>query len=100
LSPEASENLRSQMVDELEQLKNSEALANWAHRTLPLKNHLSTADALAVEDAFSAKLSQLGEFGQAAPRDSQANGHGDEPLQTVTVIKKPIRERDREHEAQ
>ena len=53
---DASDNLRRQLVTELEQLKNSEALADWAHRALPLKNQLSTADAQAVEDAFTARL--------------------------------------------
>ena len=68
MSPDASDNLRRQLVTELEQLKNSEALADWAHRALPLKNQLSTADAQAVEDAFTARLSQLGEFEPAAPK--------------------------------
>ena len=47
------------LVSELEHLKNSEALASWAQRALPLKNQLSTADAQAVESAFTARLSQL-----------------------------------------
>ena len=39
----------------------------------------------------------------AAPQKPEANGHGNDPIpsdpgqQTVTVIKKPVRERDREH---
>ena len=49
LSTDASENLRGQLVSELEQLKNPEALANWAHRALPHKNQLLPADAQAVE---------------------------------------------------
>jgi hypothetical protein len=103
LSPDASDKLRHQLVSELEELNDLEALANWAQRALPLKNQLSTADAQAVEDAFTPKLSQLGEFERAAPKDPQANSRGNEPLpsdpgqQTVTVIKKPVRERDREH---
>jgi hypothetical protein len=43
----------------LEHLKNSEALASWVHGALPLKNQLSTEDAQAVENAFTARLSQL-----------------------------------------
>ena len=81
LPPDASDNLRRQLISELEQLKSPEALADWAQRALPLKNQCSMPDAQVVEDAFTAELSQLGEFGQAAPRGPQANGHGDEPLQ-------------------
>jgi hypothetical protein len=103
LSPDASDRLRHQLVSELDQLNDLEALADWAHRALPRKNQCSIADAQAIEDAFTARLSQFGELEQAAPKDPQANDHGHEPLQvdrgqqTVTVIKKPIRERDREH---
>ena len=90
LAADASDRLRQQLVIELEQLDNSEALADWAHRTLTFKNRLSTADALAIEGAFTAKLGQLGEL---EPASLQA-GLGE---QTVIVISKPVRERDREH---
>jgi hypothetical protein len=103
LSPDASDKLRRQLVSELKQFNNSEALADWAHRALPRKNQLSTVDAQAVEDAFTASLSQLSEFEPNAPRDREENGHGNpSPLansgeQTVAVISKPVPERDREH---
>jgi hypothetical protein len=90
LPADASDRLRQQLVVELEQLYNAEALADWAHRALPLKNQLSTADALAIEDAFTARLGQLSEL---EPASSQT-GPGE---QTVIVISKPVRERDREH---
>jgi len=103
LSLEASDRLRQQLVTELEQLKNSEDFVGWAHRAIPLKNQLSTADAQAIEEAFTAKLSQFGEFEPAAPKHQEGNGCGNKSLpidlgeQTVTVIRKPVRERDREH---
>ncbi len=103
LSPEASVKLRQQLLTELEQLKNSEALAGWAHRAIPLKNQLATADARAIEEAFAAKLSRFGESEPVAPKHPEPNGRGNKPLpvdrreQTVTVIRKPVRERDREH---
>ena len=100
LSGDASDKLRRRLVFELEQLQNSEAFASWARRALPLKNQLSMADAEAVENAFTAKLSQFGEVQLAAPKRQDANGHGNQSLQsepTVTVIRKPVRERDREH---
>ena len=99
LPPEASEKLRDQLISELEQLNDPEALASWAHRALALKNQLSAPDARAIEAAFTAKLSQVGEF----ELNQEANGRGNPPLlansseQTVTVISKPVRERDREH---
>ena len=103
LSAEASGELRHRLILELEQIKNSEALAGWAERALPLKNQLSSADARAVEDAFTAGLSQLGTSGTSAPTHQEANSPHDQPLrvdageQTVTIISKPVRERDREH---
>jgi hypothetical protein len=103
LSADASDNLRRQLVSELEQFENPEALASWAHRALPLKNQLSKSDAEAVESAFTAKLSQFGEFQPAAPKRQEANGCASHPLQidpgeqTVTVISKPVRDRDHKH---
>ena len=103
LPDDASDQLRRQLVCQLEQLENAEALAGWAQRTLPLKNQLSQADAEALETLFTARLSQFGEFEPSVPKHQEANGGGDQPLQvdsreqTVTVIGKPVRERDREH---
>jgi hypothetical protein len=103
LSTDASENLRGQLVSELEQLKNPEALANWAHRALPHKNQLLPDDAQAVEGAFSAKLAEIGDFEPAEPKNRKVNRLNNRPLQgepsqqTVIVISKPVRERDREH---
>jgi ERF superfamily/Protein of unknown function (DUF968) len=102
LSSEASNDLSRQLLSELEHLKNPEALATWALRTLPLKNQLSVADAQAVETAFSTRLSLLGEL-ESTPQDQNADdnkkgleqGPPNEP--TVTFIAKPLRERNREH---
>jgi ERF superfamily len=98
----ASDKLRQQLVSELEQLDDSEALADWAHKALLVKNELSTSDALAVEDAFTARLSQLSESSQDASGDRKASGQDNQTFQAdgggqVTVISKPARERDREH---
>ena len=102
LPPDASENLRHQLIAELEQLRNPEALATWAQRALPLKNQLATTDAQTVEAAFAARLSQLGEA-TVRPESDQANGHpGQSPsteinAEGVIAIGKPVRERDRDH---
>jgi hypothetical protein len=104
LSPSASESLRLKLISELEQLEGADALATWAQRSLPLKNQLSTVDAQVVEAAFAAKLAELGEAAPvSAPKDHEANGHGGQQRRSkpgsneVTVIGKPVRERDRDH---
>ena len=61
LTPDASEKLRQQLMSELEQLGDGEALAAWAQRVLPLKNQLSTPDCHALEAGFAARLRELGE---------------------------------------
>jgi ERF superfamily len=103
LSPEAAESVRLKLISELEQLADAEALACWAHRALPVKNRLSAIDAEPVEAAFAARLAMVGDSVPASgPQRRKANGHG-QPQQTkdgsqeVTVIGKPLRERDREH---
>src|SRR5579872_5261305 len=53
--------LRQKLLSELAGLNDPEALALWAQRALPLKNHLSADDAQAIEGAFAARLSQLDE---------------------------------------
>ena len=102
LSPQDSDVLCRQLVSKLEQLTNSEALAKWAHRILPLKNQLSAADAQVIEEVFSTKLSQLEKF-EASPREQDVS---DRPAQSgqpglaeqqVIVISKPVQERDRDH---
>jgi hypothetical protein len=103
LSPDASDELRRQLLSELEQLENPEALASWAQRALPLKNQLSVEDAKAVEDAFAGRLGQFGELEPAALKLQEADGRGNQSIQAnsdeqmVTIIGKPVRERDREH---
>jgi hypothetical protein len=91
-------------MSQLEVLGEPDALAAWAHRALPLKNQLSIAHAHAVEAAFEARLSEFGNLGPALLRESQKTSAPDRPPQqtehgaeAVTVISKPVRDRDREH---
>src|SRR6516164_6959281 len=102
LPPDASANLRHRLIAELEQFVDPEALATWAHRALPLKNQLATADAQTVEAAFAARVSQLDD----APVRPEGDPASDHPgrssspeinAEGVTAIGKPVRERDREH---
>ncbi len=100
LSVEASRGLLDQLLTLFEPLDGLDAITKWAHRILPLKNQLSAADALALESAFSAKLKQLEvDTGSAGQNGAGAAGLPEPDLveQQVTVISKPVRERDREH---
>jgi hypothetical protein len=104
LPPEASDKLRLQLLSELEELSDPDALAIWAHRVLPLKNQLSEGDAQTIETAFAAKLGQLGDAPPARQAESPATNGRDEgwsePGRTgdrVFTISKPVRERDRNH---
>jgi hypothetical protein len=100
LSAEASAGLRDQLISELAQLGEPEAVAAWAQRALPVKNRLAVADAQAVEAAFEAALNQLAE---AAPVPAAEDSHSlaverAEPgPREVSAIGKPVRERDRDH---
>jgi hypothetical protein len=80
-------------------MREPEALATWAHRTLPIKNKLSIADAEKVEAAFEATLSKLSVPTQAERPEQLMLG--EPPLTelgiTVVPIPKPERERDRHH---
>ena len=104
LGADASKSIRAQLIAELEHLKDPEALATWAHRVLPLKNKLSSADAQAIEAAFATRLRELG--GEALPpaakhqrtnRDGRGRERAEPASQEVTIISKPVRERDRDH---
>jgi hypothetical protein len=81
LSPGASEDLKRQLMSQLELLGSPEALAAWAHRALPLKNQLSIADAQAVEAAFEKRLSEFGNAVPALLPESQRAGDPDRPPQ-------------------
>jgi hypothetical protein len=103
LPPDASENLRCRLIAELEQLVDPDALAIWAQRALPLKNQLATADAQTIEAAFAARLTQQESEPLPPSKNEKANNPGRKPLQSdpgdqaVTIISKPVRERDRDH---
>ena len=102
LSPQDSNALRCQLVSELEQLTNSEALGKWAHRILPLKNQLRATDAQVIEEVFSTKVNQIETF-EEFTRDQDIDdrmdlsGQSGSAEQQVIVISKPVQERDREH---
>jgi len=102
LSTNDSDGLYRQLVSELEQLADSDALAKWAHRVLSLKNQLSAKNAEVVERLFSTKLSQF-EASDTSSNDRVVKEDLDQLAQDgsgeqqVIVINKPVRERDRNH---
>ena len=59
LGPEASPELRDRLLGELHELASSDDAALWAHRSLPEKNKLTTADARHIEEAFQTRLTAL-----------------------------------------
>jgi hypothetical protein len=61
LTPDQSAALRDRPVAELDALQSADEAASWAHRCLPAKNTLTTADAELVEAGFS--RAQLATFG-------------------------------------
>src|SRR5436190_1989234 len=59
LATEASAALRDQLIAEINQLKDGDDIALWAHRRLAAKNMLTADDARAVETACQAVLGDL-----------------------------------------
>jgi hypothetical protein len=59
LAMEPSAALRDQLIAEINQLKDGDEIALWAHRRLPAKNTLTAGDARAVETACQVVLGAL-----------------------------------------
>jgi hypothetical protein len=66
LAPDQSAALRDRLVAEVDGLQSSEEATAWAHRSLPAKNTLTTADAELVEAGFRVKVAT---FGDGPPGD-------------------------------
>jgi hypothetical protein len=58
--------LRDRLVGELSGLASAEDATAWAQRALGAKNTLGDLDAAVVEAAFSSRMAELGEDGEAA----------------------------------
>ena len=56
LGAEASAELRDRLVGEVAGLRTADEAAQWVHRTLPLKNTLTLADARQLEGKFKQRL--------------------------------------------
>jgi ERF superfamily len=102
LSADASSGLRDRLILELERT-DTVSLTAWAHRSLPLKNQLSIADAQAVEIAFAAALARpdppvaAPETPRSPELDNETAAETAAEGEIALMIDKPIRERDRHH---
>ena len=98
---ENAPDLERQLMAELAQIGNVDALALWAHRVLPLKNQMPQERAQTIEAAFAAKLNALSDSTSTPPQvprsEESGNGHAGPIPEQVVSIKKPVRERDRDH---
>jgi hypothetical protein len=77
LAPDTSGKVRAQLIGELAMLTKTEALTAWAGKILPQKNQLTTSDAEAIENAFAAKLSQLGGEGPIGNTKVEISEHSE-----------------------
>ena len=120
LAAESSAVLRDQLIDEINELKDGDAIALWAHRRLPAKNTLTAEDSRAVETAFQVVLSALDlgtdehELFRDGPTESQStpptNEKGsaarpmpvattaeDQNAEAIVPLRKEIRQRNKAH---
>jgi hypothetical protein len=117
LAVEPSALLRDQLVAEIHDLKDGDALALWAHRRLPAKNTLTADDARAVEAVYQAVLDvsnrrgegdevprQSSELRSTSPESEAAVVNGStvadqQPpaARTVSPLRKPTRQRNKIH---
>jgi ERF superfamily protein len=113
LATELSAALRDQLIAEINQLKDGDDIALWAHRRLPDKNTLTADDARSVESVCQAVLSVLNlgadgiEQHHADPAVAPTNGSGSAERSTtvedqnaearVTPLRKEMRRRSKAH---
>jgi ERF superfamily len=80
LAIEPSAALRDELIAEIQQLKDPDDLALWAHRRLPAKNTLIAGDALAVEAAYQEVLVVTNQLPLDAATLDQPNSKQASPL--------------------
>jgi hypothetical protein len=114
LGPDASAELRDRLLGELNELASGDDAALWAHRSLPEKNKLTTADAGRIEEGFQIKLTALatptaaglepfggGEHRLNPPEPKTAQPKTGSPQKgidkTALTLAEPRRVRDRDH---
>jgi len=84
LAPDASAQLRDQLLAELSSLAAAEDMIAWAHRTLSIKNTLGAEDARAIEGSFADRMQVLegepGPMQAGEARSSEAAADSAAPL--------------------
>ena len=93
LDEAASQELRHQLIGEIEILKGDNEMAEWAWQRIAAKNTLMPNDAIAVEIAYRKALER------AAGTDSSDDAAGADVHAAVIPIKKEIRHRNKAHRA-
>jgi hypothetical protein len=82
LGVQLSASLRESLIEQMAAINSVDEAAAWAHRNLPAKNTLTTADAKMVEERFQARLSKINE--QLTP-----DGTSDRPAGSGTPAECP-----------
>jgi hypothetical protein len=117
-TPDESATLTEQLTAELSAISSADDAAVWAHRSMPIKNSLTAADAQIVEARFQARLAAIGDGmtverplnaapdqnvlspGQIAAETGQETSTIPKQgarRQAVRALEKTIRLRDKEH---
>jgi hypothetical protein len=115
LAADESAAVRDRLVAELDYIHTTDDATEWAYRSLPAKNTLTSADADVVEDGFRSRVEFLGRrqapegLGEALqPPETTADVSVDRPVEggaldatsaagSVRLVGKTIRLRDKEH---
>jgi hypothetical protein len=103
LAADQSGQLRERLLQEISTIADEDALAVWAHRSLPLKNTLTAEDAEAIEMAYVAKLAGCSEQQTAPPEPSameqdSSRAEQESPSGALgTSLTKPARRRSKAH---
>jgi hypothetical protein len=104
LAPDKSALVRDQLEREISAIDSADALALWAHRSLPIKNTLTLGDAHAVEAAYVAKLKTCSEEHgpPLEPSDAELSAKQDEREESsapaaVAPFAKSVRKRSKAH---
>ena len=107
LTPEASVQLRDQLLSQLDAIVDGDKAALWAMRSLPEKNKLTVADAQRVEGAFQARLAGIAPAPEQTDQVPRLHGADRKALKkrqasklidkSVLALPEPRRIRDRDH---
>ena len=93
LTPEASAQLRDQLLSQLDAIVDGDKAALWAKRSLPDKNKLMVADAQRVEEAFQARLAGIAPVPEQTEQRPQSHGCQPQSAEETTGVQDDRQER-------